>query len=474
MPQKTVEKQPPTFQQILEMLGFFTNKELTASTIVECIIRDSEINIINTYGTNIFTVIKTGRDTGDVIIGNYTAGQGIKWDASTGLLDIQGGLTVDELHIPDQATANSFHVDTDGNAWWGSILIADAVAKVLKTGVATFKSVILQDSVKITDLVAGSEVAIQQWMSNLTFSATDYRIAAWTSGTITLMDGTTFTISSGNTGNMSALTYIYLDKAVSSTVLQTTTTPATAVGTGKVLLAVAQNISDTSKYAKFQVFSGSGGVGGSFIAADNIIVTTLAAIVANMGAITAGTITVDTSGYIRGGQTDYNTGTGFFLGYSGGAYKFSIGVSTGNFLTWDGSTLRVQGGVSPSQWVASDDSLVSADNSYSGQPTTAVMVKEIVMQGKGTLRIKFDIYGDANAVSNSGWGRIYKNSSTFGTIRYVTGSYVTHSEDLAFSSGDLIQIYMYNGGFSGAGQDVYCRNFRLYGVGSNAFTVNTN
>ena len=73
MPQKTVEKQPPTFQQILEMLGFFTNKELTASTIVECIIRDSEINIINTDGTNIFTVIKTGRDTGDVIIGNYTA-----------------------------------------------------------------------------------------------------------------------------------------------------------------------------------------------------------------------------------------------------------------------------------------------------------------------------------------------------------------------------------------------------------------
>lgn len=42
-------------------------------------------------------------------------------------------------------------------------------------------------------------------------------------------------------------------------------------------------------------------------------------------AVNTGALTVDTTGHIKGGQTDYNTGTGFYLGYSSAAYKFSIG-----------------------------------------------------------------------------------------------------------------------------------------------------
>jgi hypothetical protein len=43
-----------------------------------------------------------------------------------------------------------------------------------------------------------------------------------------------------------------------------------------------------------------------------------------------GTLTVSPTGYLRGGQTDFNTGTGFFLGYSSANYTFSIGsVKTG-------------------------------------------------------------------------------------------------------------------------------------------------
>jgi hypothetical protein len=66
--------------------------------------------------------------------------------------------------------------------------------------------------------------------------------------------------------------------------------------------------------------------------------------VGQLSAITVntGTLTVDTSGYIKGGQTAYNTGTGFFLGYSGGTYKFSIGSSTVNML-WTGSGLQLNG-----------------------------------------------------------------------------------------------------------------------------------
>jgi len=61
----------------------------------------------------------------------------------------------------------------------------------------------------------------------------------------------------------------------------------------------------------------------------------LSALSANMGAVT-----IDTTGHVKGGQTAYATGTGFFLGYSGAAYKFSIG-SGASMLTWDGSTLSV-------------------------------------------------------------------------------------------------------------------------------------
>lgn len=58
-------------------------------------------------------------------------------------------------------------------------------------------------------------------------------------------------------------------------------------------------------------------------------------------------ILVDGTAYfnasIRGGQTDYNTGTGYFLGLSGGDYKFSIGSAAGNYMTWDGTYLKLKG-----------------------------------------------------------------------------------------------------------------------------------
>lgn len=69
-------------------------------------------------------------------------------------------------------------------------------------------------------------------------------------------------------------------------------------------------------------------------------VGSLSAISANLGTITSGNITLDSASSIKGGQTAYDTGTGFFLGYSSGAYKLSIG-SGANSLKWDGSILTV-------------------------------------------------------------------------------------------------------------------------------------
>ena len=55
--------------------------------------------------------------------------------------------------------------------------------------------------------------------------------------------------------------------------------------------------------------------------------------------ITGGSVTLDSTGNIRAGQTAYNTGTGFWLGIDGGTPKFSLGASAGSSLTWDGTNL---------------------------------------------------------------------------------------------------------------------------------------
>jgi hypothetical protein len=60
--------------------------------------------------------------------------------------------------------------------------------------------------------------------------------------------------------------------------------------------------------------------------------------------VTGGGITLSGGGAIKGGQTDYATGTGFFLGYSGGAYKFSIGNAS-SYLQWTGAALEINGNI---------------------------------------------------------------------------------------------------------------------------------
>ena len=42
-------------------------------------------------------------------------------------------------------------------------------------------------------------------------------------------------------------------------------------------------------------------------------------------------------------MTDYLTGTGYFMGASGGTYKLSVGDPSGSYLSWDNEQLRVKG-----------------------------------------------------------------------------------------------------------------------------------
>jgi hypothetical protein len=95
------------------------------------------------------------------------------------------------------------------------------------------------------------------------------------------------------------------------------------------------------------------------VTASEINVTNLAAMSADMGALTAGSIALATTGFIRGGQTAYNTGNGFWVGYDSAQYKLSIGNGGANALTWDGTTLKVIGEVIVGTWIASATNLVN-------------------------------------------------------------------------------------------------------------------
>jgi len=268
-----------------------------------------------TLGNNIDDVFKIGKDglsVGDSVQtsapfqidyeGNLTATSATISGAITATSGEIGGWTIDTTSIytgtedHDGYTANAgditlyssgtdasihaknWYIDTSGNLTCQSATIAGSTIS----------------TPTITGIQSGSEIAIQGWQQDMAFSASDYRVVAWASGTITLLDGTTYSITGANTGNMSALTYIYLDIGTSTTALQTTTTASTAVGSGKILIAVAENVA-SGNLATFQVFGGKalGGLG-KLITADDIVANTVTANEIAANTITASEITANT------------------------------------------------------------------------------------------------------------------------------------------------------------------------------------
>lgn len=136
------------------------------------------------------------------------------------------------------------------------------------------------------------------------------------------------TLTGGLTGNLAVGT-ITNDNLVTNTIQANSIAAATILGTNIAASTIT-----------------GGNIAATTITAGLLNVLTLSAITADMGAITAGTIVLSTTGFIRGGQTGYATGTGWWLGYDSTAYKLSIGSST-NFIKFDGTNMFYTGGSSP-------------------------------------------------------------------------------------------------------------------------------
>jgi hypothetical protein len=111
----------------------------------------------------------------------------------------------------------------------------------------------------------------------------------------------------------------------------------------------------------------------------------------------------------------------------------------------------------------------SNDTERTSGATSYEKIKAIFNGVKGCWRVKFDLR-TTNAAS-AAYGRIYRNGSPYGTEQTTTSTtYVTFSEDLIFTIGDSIELYIHTA-TSGAYWAV-TRNFRLYGDGLDAFGYN--
>lgn len=187
------------------------------------------------------------------------------------------------------------------------------------------------------------------------------------------------------------------------------------------------------------------------ITADKLTVSNLAAISANMGSITAGDITVSTSGFIKGGATGYLTGTGFWMGYSSG-YKFSIGDPSTKYLAWNGSDLIIQGnivdlGATDYQAGTTQIAAASTERSSDGADETVwKSVKQIRLRRKGTIRVELDYKYDSPGGAIVTWYtrpkyRILQGTTVLHTSADVTNTtYSTTTHDVTVTTphdGDL-------------------------------------
>ena len=150
----------------------------------------------------------------------------------------------------------------------------------------------------------------------------------------------------------------------------------------------------------------------------------LSAATGSFGAVTAGgAITVNTSGNISNGIS-YG-GTGFFLGYSGGAYKFSVGNAS-SYLRWDGSSLSFTGALS------------AATGTFAGTLSAASITS-------GTLSANFinggtlsgaDIKIDAGG--GLGWVLDVQDGATTVNYRQLSGNNITATNFAAPGSSAVI------------------------------------
>jgi len=327
------------------------------------------------------------------------------------------------------------------------------------------------------------------WTQNCAFSSTDTDTVSWGSGTFFDAAGNSYSISAGNTGNMSQKTYIYLSLLDSETVYQTTTTSSDAVGLGKVLIAVAKNESDAATYNLTEAeqivgdnilvntIDASKIVVGSLIVGTNVAigsaedaagVTTIVGNTVDTGYVNAlaitvlGTVTAGEIQVINGGNTIGLTpgGTNAIFAGTTGSPQFKVtpaGAVTCSNITITGGTI---------QWSTVNGTTNAPDSNATVGATLGTNVS-----GGGTGN---------NEINNSGYvTTITATSITTGTLSAIDVQSGTGNERIILDNGNYIRYYASNvlrasvrgttsgsGGLFQTGGDYYLQNNHSFFIAS--------
>lgn len=290
--------------------------------------------------------------------------------------------------------------------------------------------------------------AMQGWGTSIVFSSTDNDTVSWTAGTILTTGGLSYSINAGNTGNMAALTYVFLDVAVSTTVLRLTTTYSAAQGDGRILVAAAQNhaagasvipfggqqpiINATDQITALSIVAGN--IAAGAVTATKISVVNLAAIAANIGACHIdGVLDIGVNGGIyQGTGTFASPTTGLKIWNDGGVGRiggYSAGVLQIYFGT-DGKLYAGAGGVKLDAGGLTVRGMGSGDVFEEGGTITTIKLTSPV----GDI-VKGQIYyqGTNNILSAVGI-RVNDYGTAVGVIRLDNKTILVHGLDVGYTA----------------------------------------
>lgn len=382
------------------------------------------------------------------------------------------------LNIGDEFDANS----TDINRFYGKKLMLGSGLPGINNSLLDVRgnSNILGDLTVTGTITSGpiyGSIGTQKWVTSIVFSSGSQTQINFSSGSIQLVSGQIFGISSGNTGTMTLITYLYLDSDVSTSVLQTTNTYSNVIGANKIFVGTCYP--GTTGYASFVSQSNSlplinagdlitpfsivnGNLSINSVQAQNISVSSLSAIIADMGILTAGIIRLASAGsYLTFGSTPPPSSTG--APFTAGVFQDYTGLYALNGTTLNASIS--QNGVSAGNGTvildASGESILipavyDAKNSIKFVDGSGNKEMEIYVTDAGTSSI-----GRIN-LNNSATGTNLGRLSILSLASFSkTGNNAYVSLSAASDSGTSVGMTLYSisGGqsyflFGGSGSDV--------------------
>jgi hypothetical protein len=323
------------------------------------------------------------------------------------------------------------------------------------------------------------------WGQTCAFSSTDLNTVSWGIGVFTSASGVSYNISAGNTGNMAAKTYIYLDLLVSETAYQITTTPANAVGVGKVLVAVANpdavsatyNLSEATQIVGDNILANS--INASKITTGQLIVGTNVGLgtAQDSGGVTTIIGNTVTTGYVS--ALGLAVGSGVALGTAfaaadagdlayedlvGAALLDSTVISGGYIITSLLTADNIIAGTLTGRTVQTSSSgirtvLDSSDDKIKFMSGSTVW-GFILPQAFGTLNGFYIAAGNEDA-----WIRIVEGDHHLVSMRNSDGAYVSvYDDSVLISAGDIgVSGDLSTGDIYAA--DVYCSHLIVETVG---------